>query len=191
MQELPMPWTTTALMDRISAVRTAVDALHAAGFTTDAISVVFPKRRLDEEDEAIPPDLQQANHQSGQGAAIGVVAGGAVGTALAWLTGAGLIAVPGLGPLLAAGPFLTIFTGMGIGASLGGVAGALVGMGITDVDAKRFASSISDGRILVAVRSDEEERSQMAETILRHAEGQEVMHFAWPDGRRIAASATG
>ena len=184
-----MPWTTIALMDRISAVRAAVDALHAAGFTTDAISVVFPQRRLDEEG-IIPPDLQHANRQSGQGAAIGVVTGGAMGTALAWLTGAGLIAIPGLGPLLAAGPFLTIFTGMGIGASLGGVAGALVGMGVTDVDAKRFASSISDGRILIAVRSDEEERSQMAETILRHAGGQEVVHFTWPGGGRIAASAT-
>lgn len=183
-----MPFTTITLLDRIDAVRSLVEDLHAAGFTTDAISVVFPHRALGEGEDVLPPDLAQANHQTTQGAAIGAVTGTALGTALAWLTGAGLISVPGLMPLLAAGPFLTIFTGLGLGASLGGIAGALVGMGVPDLDAKRFASSISDGRILVAVRSDAEDRARLAEEMMRHVGGQEVEHFRWPDRQRTAVA---
>lgn len=185
-----MPYTTTTLTDHLDAARTIVSGLHAAGFTTDAISVVFPRHHLQAADGIVDAtDLAEANRETGQGVAIGAVAGGAVGTALAWLTGAGVIAVPGLAPLLAAGPLLTIFTGMGLGASLGGVAGALVGMGISEIDAKRFASSISDGRILIAVRSADEERAQVAESIMRAAAGQEIGHFRWPMDQPLAVSA--
>jgi outer membrane lipoprotein SlyB len=183
-----MPYTTITLMDRVDPVRSLVEDLHAAGFTTDAISVVFPHRTLDSGEDILPPDMAQANHQTTQGAAIGAVTGTALGTALAWLTGAGLISIPGLAPLLAAGPFLTIFTGMGLGASLGGIAGALVGMGVPDLAAKRFASSISDGRILVAVRSDAEERARLVEDMMRRAGGHEVDHFRWPDRQRTAVA---
>lgn len=187
-----MPYTTTTLADHLDAARTIVSDLHAAGFTTDAISVVFPRHHLPPGDEVVDAtELAQGNRETGQGVAVGAVAGGVVGSALAWLTGVGVIAVPGLAPLLAAGPFLTIFTGMGLGASLGGVAGALVGMGIPEIDAKRFASSISDGRILIAVRSDDEERAQAAEAIMRAGGGQETAHSQWPVDRPRAGSASG
>lgn len=183
-----MPRTTIALTDQLSVVRTIVAELHAAGFTTDDISVVFPRHHA-AHDPIYPADLPQATQQSGQGAVIGAVAGGTLGTALAWLTGVGVIAVPGLAPLLAAGPFLTIFTGMGLGASIGGVAGALAGMGVSEIDAKRFASSISDGRLLVAVRSEDEDDAHVAEKIMRHANGPEVTSFTWPQEQRHAMSA--
>lgn len=185
-----MPYTTTTLTDHLDAARTIVSGLHAAGFTTDAISVVFPRHRLDQDEGVVDStELAEANRETGQGVAVGAVAGGVVGTALAWLTGAGIIALPGLAPLLAAGPFLTIFTGMGLGASLGGVAGALVGMGVSEIDAKRFASSINDGRILIAVRSDDEERAQVAESIMRASDGQEISLFSWPTDPLRAESA--
>lgn len=184
-----MPFTTVTLMEEPSAVRHVVDHLHAAGFTTDAISVVFPRpHHVGENDDHLPPDLALANHQTTEGAAIGAVTGTVIGSALAWLTGAGLVTVPGIGPLLAAGPFLTIFTGMGLGASLGGIAGALIGMGVSEIDAKRFASSISDGRILVAVRCDEEPRAWLVEDLMRGAGGQEVEHFRWTAQPRMATS---
>ena len=171
-------YTTITLVDQVDAARTIVSGLHAAGFTTEAISVVFPSHHLTQDDGVVDaPVLAEANRESGQGAAIGAVAGGVVGTALAWLTGAGVIAVSGLAPLIAAGPFLTIFTGMGLGASLGGVAGALVGMGVSELDAKRFASSISDGRILIAVRSVDEQQALTAEDLMRGSGGQETARF--------------
>lgn len=184
-----MSYTTISLVRDAQQVRAIVDGLHAAGYATEDISVIFPQATGDQSEIVRPGDIAAANTHSGEGAAVGVVAGGVMGTALAWMTGAGLVTIPGLGAILAAGPILTILTGMGMGASLGGITGALIGMGVHEVDARRFTSSISDGRVLIAVRSDDAEEAHVAAVLMKRSGGEDIEEMAALQDQRAFASA--
>ena len=184
-----MPTTTIALVRRAEQIRTLVAGLHPAGFTTDAISVVYPQTTSTQPDVTLPDDIAEANAQSGESAAVGAVAGGVMGTALAWMTGGGLVAIPGMGAILAVGPIFTILTGIGVGASLGGITGALIGMGVREVDAKRFTSSISDGRVLIAVRSDDLDDARVAAVLMKHSGGEDIDVFESQERHPVLASA--
>jgi len=144
------------------AVRIAED-LRASGFTGDDVSVLFP-------DRAGTRDFAHEQHtKAPEGAAAGAGVGGVLGGALGWLAGIGSLAIPGLGPLIAAGPILAALSGAAAGAAVGGVTGALIGLGMPEYEAKLYEGKIREGNILFAVRVDNaDERKTAKETFERH-----------------------
>src|SRR4030095_11925554 len=140
-----------------------VSDLRAAGFSHDDISVLFPdttgRRDLGHEGASKAPE----------GATTGGSAGAVVGGALGWLAGIGALAIPGLGPFIAAGPIMAALSGAAVGAAGGGLSGALVGAGIPEYEVKRYEGKIKSGGILLAVHTENgEERSKVKEIFERH-----------------------
>jgi len=128
-----------------------IDALLDAGFDRNQMSIVM---RGGEEREKLTRDTGVKETHAAEGATSGAGAGAVLGGAAGLLAGLGLLAVPGIGPLLAMGPIATTLAGAGIGGVSGGVVGALVGLGIPEPEAKRYAEEIKEGNILVTVRCD-------------------------------------
>jgi uncharacterized membrane protein len=124
-----------------------VDALRLAGLRGSDVSVVYPDRGY-----ASPGELHLPT-KAPVGALAGVATGGVLGASLGWLMGLGALAIPGFGPLIAAGPILAILSGAAIGATTGGLAGALIGHGIPDVIARRFESKVRDGHVMISVHA--------------------------------------
>lgn len=119
--------------------------LRDAGFSNNDISVLFP-------DKSGTRDFaHEQNTKAPEGAIAGVGAGGAIGGTLGLLVGIGALAIPGLGPFIAAGPILAALSGAAAGAAVGGITGALVGMGIPEVEAKQYEGKIQGGNILMSV----------------------------------------
>src|SRR5438874_10466382 len=118
-----------------------IDHLRAAGFSNDDISVLLP-------DKAGTRDFAvEKGTKAPEGALTGAGTGGVVGGALGWLAGIGALAIPGLGPFIAAGPIMAALGGAAVGAAMGGIAGALIGMGIPEYEAKRYEGKIKAGNI--------------------------------------------
>jgi hypothetical protein len=140
-----------------------VNDLKAAGFSNNDISVLFP-------DKSGTRDFAHEHRtKAPEGAAAGAGTGGVLGGALGWLVGIGTIAIPGLGPFVAAGPIMAALGGVAAGATLGGITGALVGMGIPEYEAKMYEGKVKEGNILISVHSiDGTERSR-AKTIFDNA----------------------
>jgi hypothetical protein len=158
-------------------VRETVEALKREGFRDQDISVVFPDR--DESKNFAVEHNTKAPEGATAGGVTGVVAGGVLG----WLAGVGMIAIPGIGPLLAAGPIVAALAGAGAVGVAGGLVGALVGMGVPELEAKRYESEVKAGRILVAVHCDDARFSYSARTALEKAGAKDV----FISGRQIAA----
>jgi hypothetical protein len=97
-----------------------------------------------------------------------------VGGTLGWLIGIGTLAIPGVGPLIAAGPIVAALAGAGVGSAVGGMAGALIGLGVPELEAKRYEEEIKRGRILVSVRCDSVARAHSVRTVLEDAGGKSV-----------------
>jgi hypothetical protein len=145
-----------------------VNDLKMAGFSCNDISVLFP-------DKTGTRDFaHEKGTKASEGAVTGVGAGGVLGGALGWLAGIGAIAIPGLGPFIAAGPIMAAMSGAAIGASAGGIIGALVGMGIPEYEAKRYESKIREGRILISVHSGDSEQVRMAKEIFERNEAEDI-----------------
>src|SRR5690606_27051360 len=122
-----------------------IDRLRSAGFSNNDISVLFP-------DKSTTKDFAHEQHtKAPEGATTGGVAGMGVGAILGWLAGLGTLAIPGVGPFVAAGPIMSALSGAAIGGATGGLVGALVGMGIPEYEAKRYEGKIKDGNILISV----------------------------------------
>ncbi|NUO50641.1 MAG: DUF3341 domain-containing protein, partial [Polyangiaceae bacterium] len=145
-----------------------VSQLKAAGFSTNDMSVVFPDK------QGTRDFAFEKNTKAPEGAAVGGVAGGAVGGTLGLLAGIGALAIPGLGPLIAAGPIMAALGGAGAGAAVGGLSGALVGMGIPEIEAKQYESKIRSGGILVSVHIDDANERKRAKEILDRAGAKDV-----------------
>lgn len=143
-------------------VEMAVDQLRAAGFRPTDISVLFP------ENVGTKEFAHEKNTKAPEGAAAGATSGAVLGGALGWLAGIGALAIPGLGPFIAAGPIMALLGGVGVGATVGGIAGALVGLGIPEYEAKRYEGMIKGGGILLSVHSDDHEWTKRARVILEH-----------------------
>jgi len=142
---------------------TIVGRLKSTGFADNDISVLFP-------DKASSRDFaHEANTKAPEGAAVGAGAGGVVGGTLGLLAGIGLLAIPGLGPFIAAGPIMAALSGLGIGAAVGGIAGALVGMGIPEIEAKRYEGKVKDGNILISAHAESSEEVSAAKDIFKNA----------------------
>jgi hypothetical protein len=152
-----MTITITHVYDDHASAESAVRELEAAGFTSDQISLVGRR-----------PDPEGAE-QNPEGAATGATLGGVGGASVGLLTSLGLIAIPGIGPLVAAGVIATTLAGAATGAIAGGVLGALVDYGISKEDAPVYAESLRRGGSLVSVRA-EDTRADDAELILQRHE---------------------
>src|SRR3979490_283588 len=149
-------------------VESAVDALRAAGFRNTDISVLFPEN-VGSKDFA-----HQKGTKAPGGATTGLRTGALIGGGLGWLAGIGALAIPGLGPFIAAGPIMAALAGAGVGGAVGGIAGALVGMGIPEYEAKRYEGRVKDGGILLSVHSDNSEWTKRAKEILERTGAQDI-----------------
>lgn len=158
-------------------LESAVDRLKAAGFSNEDISVVFPdKGRTDQ-------FAMERNTKAPEGAATGGGTGIVVGGVLGWLAGIGTLAIPGIGPLLAAGPIVAALAGAGVGGAVGGIAGGLIGLGLPEIEAKRYEKEIKEGRMLLSVRCADPRYTGTARSILSDTDARDVFETA---GRRAA-----
>src|SRR5678809_965619 len=145
-----------------------VDALRAAGYRNTDISVLFP------ENEGTKDFAHEKGTKAPEGATTGAGTGAVLGGALGWLAGIGALAIPGVGPLIAAGPIMAALAGVGVGGAVGGIAGALIGMGIPEFEAKRYEGRIKEGGILLAVHCDDSDWTKKAKEILENTGAQDV-----------------
>jgi hypothetical protein len=144
----------------VSGAEGAVAKMKDAGFRNADISVLFPEN-VGTKDLAFVKGTKAP-----EGTATGAASGGVIGGALGWLLGIGALAIPGLGPFIAAGPIMAALAGVGIGGALGGLTGALVGMGIPEYEAKRYVGLVKDGGVLVSVHADDSKWTKLAKEIL-------------------------
>src|SRR5437763_393673 len=153
--------------DRLST-ENAVAALKEAGFRNTDISVLFP------ENTGTKDFAHEKNTKAPEGAATGAGSGAVIGGTLGWLVGIGALAIPGLGPFIAAGPIVAALAGAGVGGAIGGITGALIGLGIPEYEAKRYEGRAKDGGILLSVHSDDSQWTKKAKEILERTGAQDV-----------------
>ncbi len=149
-------------------VEAAVDALKAAGFQSSDISVLMP------ESESTKEFAHEKHTKAPEGAATGAGAGIVIGGALGWLAGIGSLAIPGVGPFIAAGPIMAALAGAGAGATVGGIAWALIGMGVPEYEAKRYEGLVNKGGILLSVHSESSGETMRAKEILESTGAQDI-----------------
>jgi hypothetical protein len=139
----------------------AVDTLIAAGFTSSDISVLLPDTRTTRD------FAHEKNTKAPEGTATGATTGGVIGGTLGVLVGIGALAIPGIGPFIAAGPIMAGLAGIGVGGAVGGLVGALVGMGIPEYEAKRYEGQVKGGGTLLSVHCDTSEEVSRAKEMLK------------------------
>src|SRR5436189_2438612 len=149
-------------------VENAVDRLKMEGFRNTDISVLFPENVGTKDFE------HEKNTKAPEGATAGAGTGAVVGGTLGWLAGIGALAIPGIGPFIAAGPIVAALAGAGAGGAVGGLVGALVGMGIPEYEAKRYEGRIKSGGILLSVHCDNSEWTSKAKDILERTGAEDV-----------------
>ncbi len=146
----------------------AIEKLRIAGFRGADVSLLVPDN----------PGVREFTHEKGtkapEGATAGASSGAIIGGALGWLAGVGALAIPGLGPFIAAGPIMGLLSGLGIGGAVGGFTGALIGLGIPEYEAKRYEGRIRSGGLLVSVHCDNSDWADTAKDILSQSGGEDV-----------------
>src|SRR5947207_15983257 len=149
------------------AVRIAT-RLKASGFTPSDISILAPDRS----------GMRDLGHENAtkapEGAAAGAGTGAILGGALGWLAGVGALAIPGLGPLIAAGPILAALSGAAVGGAVGGLTGALIGLGVPEYEAKLYEEKLRSGNILMAVHVDDSEEAGLVRQILSEEKAEDI-----------------
>src|SRR5579863_3717363 len=169
----------------VSQAERGVDTLIAAGFPSADISVLLA-------DSASSKDFaHEKNTKAPEGTATGVTAGGVVGGALGVLAGIGALAIPGVGPLIAAGPIVAGLAGLGVGGAVGGIVGALVGMGIPEYEAKRYEGHVKNGGTLMSVHCDTSDEISRAKDLLKATGATDIASTGEtssdkPSGARVA-----
>jgi hypothetical protein len=146
----------------------AVDSLVSAGFSNSDISVLLQDQQTSRE------FAHEKNTKAPEGTTTGAISGGAVGGTLGLLAGIGALAIPGVGPFIAAGPIMGTLAGLGVGGAVGGLVGALVGMGIPEYEAKRYEGHMKDGGILLSVHCDSSEEVGRAKDILKQTGAHDI-----------------
>ena len=177
--------TVVGLASSHAQAETIVNELQRAGFSSDDVSALFPDK------QGTRDFAHEKNTKAPEGAITGASAGGAIGGTLGLLAGIGALAIPGLGPFIAAGPIMAALSGAAAGATVGGVAGALVGMGIPEMEAKRYEGKVKDGNILLSVHVDGSEARDRAKKIFERAGATDVTttgEKSVPKSQRAAAS---
>jgi hypothetical protein len=155
--------------DELQAV-TIADDLKTAGFSIDDVSVLFP----DSSGARDLPDEQRT--QAPEGASTGAGTGVIIGGALGWLVGIGALAIPGVGPFMAAGPIMAALAGAAVGGAAGGIAGGLIGMGIPEYEAKRYEGKIKSGNILISVHTEDGTRRTRAKEIFQNDGAEDISY---------------
>jgi len=155
-----MSKTITCTLPDIPRAEEAVDRLRGSGFSNNEISILFarsePRGIVVEEKSKAP-----------EGAAAGAGTGGVIGGILGWLAGIGSLAIPGLGPFIAAGPIMAALSGGAVGAAVGGLIGSLVGLGIPEMEAKQFEKRLKEGQVLISIHADSVDEVKTAKEILK------------------------
>jgi hypothetical protein len=156
------------IYDSRAGVEQAVDALRTEGFRNADISALFPTGASNKE----------FAHEKGtklpEGATTGTASGLVLGGTLGWLMGVGALAIPGVGPFIAAGPIMSMLAGAGVGSAVGGIAGALIGLGIPEYEAKRYEGQVKEGGILLSVHCDDNDWKKRAEEILERTGARDI-----------------
>lgn len=158
------------LVDNETQAERLVDELKNTGFSNNDISVLFP-------DKSGTRDFAHEQHtKAPEGAAAGAGTGGVIGGVMGWLVGIGSLAIPGVGPFIAAGPIMAALAGAGVGATVGGLTGALIGMGIPEYEAKMYEGKIKEGNMLVAVHSEDSDQRKRAKEIFERVGAHDVSY---------------
>jgi len=156
------------IVQRQDQAEAIVNQLQTVGFTPNDISVLFP-------DKSGTKDFaHEHNTKAPEGAVAGAGTGGVLGGTLGLLAGIGALAIPGIGPFIAAGPLMAALGGAAIGAGVGGVTGALIGMGIPEIEAKKYEGKIKGGNILIAVHTDTAEQRTAAERVYKSLQAEDI-----------------
>jgi hypothetical protein len=145
-----------------------VDDLKAANFSNNDISVLFPDK------ETTHDFAHEKSTKAPEGAVAGAGTGGVIGGALGWIVGIGALAIPGVGPFIAAGPILAALSGAAAGAAVGGITGGLIGMGIPEIEAKRYDGKIRKGNLLISVHTENSAEITSAEEIFKRAGAEDI-----------------
>ncbi len=145
-----------------------VDRLKSAGFSNNDVSVLFPDK------ETTRDFAHEKNTKAPEGAVAGASTGGVLGGALGWLAGIGALAIPGVGPFIAAGPVIAALSGVAVGAAVGGIAGALIGLGIPELEAKRYEGKVKAGNILLSVHTENSNELKSAKEIFEQEGAEDV-----------------
>jgi len=167
-----------------TAVEEGVEKLKMEGFASSDISVLMPEggsEKFAHENATKAPEGATA------GAGTGLVLGGALG----WLVGAGALAIPGIGPFIAAGPIMALLAGAGTGAALGGIAGGLIGLGIPEYEAKRYEGIVKNGGILLSVHTGNSEDEKRAKIILEQSGAKDISSTSEVSSEKISRPSTG
>jgi hypothetical protein len=149
-------------------VEDCVHTLRKAGFRNTDISILFP------ENVGTKDFAHEKNTKSPEGAAAGAGTGAIIGGVLGWLAGIGTLAIPGIGPFIAAGPIVSLLAGIGVIGTVGGIAGALIGLGFPEYEAKRYEGRIKAGDILLSVHCDDSTWSDRAADILKNTGAEDI-----------------
>jgi hypothetical protein len=158
-------YCTTRTVDQANHI---IADLKAAGFMNNDISALLPDKR------GTKDFAHEHNTKAPEGATTGGVAGLGVGAALGWLAGIGALAIPGVGPFIAAGPIMAALGGAAVGTATGGVIGALVGMGIPEFEAKRYDAKVRDGNILISVHTEDGKQRDVAKDIFKRSNADDI-----------------
>jgi hypothetical protein len=142
--------------------------LKQQGFPADAISALLPDKR------GTKDFAHEHSTKAPEGATTGGVAGLGVGAAVGWLAGIGALAIPGVGPFIAAGPIMAALGGAAVGTAAGGVIGALVGMGIPEIEAKRYDDKIRGGNILLSVHTEDGKQKDIAKDVFKRHHADDI-----------------
>jgi hypothetical protein len=146
------------------------ERLKAVGFSPNDISVLFP-------DQQGTRDFAHERHtKMPEGAATGAGGGVILGGALGWMVGIGALAIPGLGPFVAAGPIMAALAGAAGGAVAGGIAGTLIGMGIPEYEAKRYEGKVKNGNVLISVHTENSDERDRAKQVLQDNGAEDISY---------------
>lgn len=165
----------------VAQAERAVDTLVRERFSDADISVLLP-------DNQSSKDFAHEKHtKAPEGTTTGVATGGTIGGTLGLLAGIGALAIPGLGPFIAAGPIMGALAGLGVGGAVGGLVGALVGMGIPEYEAKRYEGRVKSGGVLLSVHCDTSDEITRAKDVLKRTGAEDI---ASTGEKSVGASAT-
>jgi hypothetical protein len=153
-----------------AALENAIGMLRDESFSSSDVAVLLPE-------SVSSRDLGTVKtSKAPEGATAGAGSGAVVGGVLGWLVGIGSLAIPGVGPFIAAGPIVAALAGLGVGGAVGGLAGALVGMGIPEYEAKRYEGRITKGGILLSVHCDTSEEIDRAKKIMERTGAEDISY---------------
>ena len=145
-----------------------VEQLKEGHFSNNDISVLFP-------DKGSTRDFaHEKSTKAPEAAVTGAGTGGVIGGALGWIAGIGALAIPGVGPFIAAGPIMAALSGAAIGAAAGGIAGGLIGLGIPEIEAKRYEGKVKEGKILISVHTESSEEITQVKDIFRNTGAEDI-----------------